>query len=180
MNQPLDTAPVESFWNPIRRMFALWVVVLLIGFYGTQYGQDKGPTTTNVIWLVLGLLGVGYMKKVMPFSDPVYGPPNKKIFWAWFAIVFGGIALTQASFYYQPLTMFVPYLGALWLFLMALGHAITGLVDKKSLANVYAATTVLQVLAGLFIIFVPMLMGPQFLFAGVVSALAMVLLIAFA
>ncbi len=180
MNQPLSAPQPESFWSPIRRMFALWVIILVVGFYGTQYGQDKGPTFTNVIWIVLGVIGVGYMKKVMPFADPVYGPPNKKIFWTWFLIVFGGIVLTQASFYVAPLFMLVPYLGALWLFLMAIGHAITGLVDKKSLANVYAATTALQVAGALAILYSPTLMEPQFIFAGIVSALAMVLLIAFA
>lgn len=162
----------EPYWNPGRRVFALWALIVLVGFIGTHLDQES-PTKTNLIWVLLSVFGLGYMKKHMPFSDK----PLRNIFLVWLVLVVLGIGFSQAAFYSASYGWLTQYLGAIWLGIMAAGHALTGIIDKK---GVYITTTGMQLAALGALLFVPALFGIQHLVAGLVGALAMVWLILYA
>lgn len=162
----------EPYWNAGRRVFAVWAAIVLVGFLGTQMYQEN-PTSVNLGWGILSLFGLGYMKKLMPFSEPAL----KKIYGVWFAIVVLGIAFSQAAFYSPTYGWLTQYLGAIWLGLMALGHGLTGLIDKK---GVYGVTVGMQVAALAAILFLPSVLAIQYVVAGLVGALAMIWLILYA
>ncbi len=165
------------YWNPIRRVFLVWALVILVGFVFTYMSLALGPSTINLVWVGLALIGLVYSKMQMSFSEKAF----RNIFLAWTVIIVGGIALSHSMYYWPPLLMYSQYLGAIWLGLMALGHAVTGLIDKK---KVYILTTLLQLIAGVCIVLllpsVPALFVLQYLIAGLVGAAAMLLLILYA
>lgn len=171
----MDTTVV--YWNPIRRVFLVWAVIVLGGFLLTYWNLTAGPNTINLWWAVVALVGLIYTKKQMPFSDAGL----RNIFLVWAVIIAFGIILSHAIFYSLPLLPYSQYLGAIWLALMALGHAVTGLIDKKKL---YVLTVALQIAAAILIVFLmpsmPALFAVQYLVAGLVGAAAMVLLILYA
>lgn len=162
----------KPYWNAGRRVFALWGLIVLSGFIGTHFDQTDA-TKVDLIWVVLSVIGLAYMKKQMSFEYK----DLRNIFITWLVVIVFGIAMSQAAFTYVSLARLSGYLGAFWLVIMALGHAITGLIDKKKL---YIATTGLQLVAALAIYMTPMLILYQYLIAGVVGALAMVMLILYA
>jgi len=165
------------YWNPIRRVFLAWAVILLIGFWFTYSQITLGPTDTNIVWAVLAVCGLAYMKKQMPFSD--HG--LRDIFFVWFAIIVLGILFSEAIFYWPPALPYSGYLGAIWLTLMALGHCLTGILDRKKL---YILTVAIQLAAAFLIVellpSIPALFATQYLVAGIVGAFSMVLLILYA
>ena len=171
-NNSVAAAPThEPYWNDGRKVFMLWAVIVLVGFLGTQYDQSS-PEKVNGIWVVLSLVGLAYMKMKMSFQYA----DLKKIYLTWLVLIFAGIAYSEWIFYsaYAPISQ---YLGGIWLFIMALGHAITGLIDKKKL---YVGTTLLQVVAGFAVIYSPELAPNQYLVAGIVGALSMIALVLYA
>lgn len=169
-------API-SYWNPIRRVFLVWAVIVLGGFTLTYWNLAAGPSSINLGWVIVALLGLIYTKKQMPFSDAGL----RNIFLVWLVVIAFGIALSQVIFSWQSLLPYSSYLGAIWLALMALGHALTGLIDKKRL---YILTVSLQLIAAALIVVllpsIPALFALQYLIAGLVGAAAMVALILYA
>lgn len=165
------------YWNPIRRVFLAWALIVLVGFFFTYMSLASGPSVVNLAWVVLALGGLVYSKTQMPFSEKAF----RNIFLAWTVIIVAGIALSHSMYYWPPLLVYSQYLGAIWLGLMALGHAVTGLIDKKKL---YILTTLLQIIAGVCIVLllpaIPTLFALQYLLAGLVGAAAMALLILYA
>jgi hypothetical protein len=172
-----NPATPVSYWNPIRRVFLVWAVIVLGGFTLTYWNLAAGPSNINLGWAIVAILGLIYTKKQMPFSDMAL----RNIFLAWFVVIAFGIALSQVIFTWQSLLPYSSYLGAIWLALMALGHALTGLIDKKKL---YILTVSLQLVAAVLIVMLlpsmPVLFALQYLLAGLVGAAAMVLLILYA
>ncbi len=168
MNNEVTTA--EPYWNAGRRVFALWAAIILGGFVATHYNQtDK----INYLWVILSLVGLAYMKKEMSFEYP----DLKKIFLAWFYVILFGMVISFAAFSAPRLIFLSGYLGVFWLLVMALGHAATGIIDKKS---VYITTAGMQILAaGLTLYYLPLLII-QYLVAGLVGALAMIWLVLYA
>lgn len=170
---PANPVPT-SYWNGIRKLFLVWAVIILAGFTFTYFAQTLSPTNINLSWAVLACIGLVYSKKQMPFSDRAL----RNIFFAWLGIIILGIAVSQAAFFWSPLFLVASYLGAFWLLLMAFGHAVTGIIDRK---KVYIFTVAGQLAAAVFIyIFansMPSLYTLQYLVAGVVGSASMLLLL---
>lgn len=168
--------PQAGFWNPLRRLFALWGVIVLGGFVFTYLYVAGTPVAINGVWLLLSLVGLGYTKYLLPWSEK----SGRAIFLTWMILVLGGIALTHASFYAAPLLFLAPQIGVLWLVIMGVGHAITGGIDGK---KVYIVTAALQCVAavGMYAALAgdPMLFAVQYLVAGIVGAIAMGILIVY-
>ncbi len=177
---PSGTAPVsipqEGFWNPLRRLFALWGLIVLCGFVYTYLYVASTPFAINVVWLVLSLIGLAYTKYLLPWSEK----PGRLIFLTWTILVLGGIALTHASFYVSSLLFLVSQIGVLWLVIMGIGHGVTGMIDGK---KVYILTAALQFVAAAAVYGAlaadPMLFAVQYLVAGVAGAIAMGILIVY-
>jgi len=169
-NEVEKIIPVEPYWNAGRKVFGLWAAIILGGFVATHYNQtDK----INYLWLALSLIGLAYMKKEMSFQYF----DLKKIFLTWFYVILFGMIISFAAFSSPKLVFLSGYLGVFWLLVMALGHAITGIIDNKS---VYVTTAGMQILAaGLTLYFLPLLII-QYLVAGLVGALAMIWLVLYA
>ncbi len=171
----MDTTLV--YWNPIRRVFLVWAVIVLGGFTLTYWNLAAGPDNINFWWVVVALIGLVYTKKQMPFSDAGL----RNIFLTWSLIIAIGIIYSYQVFNSPALLPYSQYLGAYWLVLMALGHAVTGLIDKKKL---YVLTVALQIAAAILIVLLmpsmPALFALQYLIAGLVGAVAMILLILYA
>jgi hypothetical protein len=153
---------------------ALWAVIILVGFVFTYYYQALDPLSINIVWAILAIIGLTYSKRQMPFSDVVL----KNIFMTWLVVIVLGIIFSHLSFVWSPLVYYASLLGAVWLVFMALGHAITGWIDGK---KVYIITTALQLIAAIYIFVsvgsMPDLYSTQYLIAGIVGAISMVLLI---
>lgn len=166
-----QAVPSVSFWNPLRRMFLAWAVIILAGFIATHFNQSD---RINWAWLVLSIGGLVYMKRILPFSDR----GSRNVFFVWFGVIAVGMAFSFAAFRVAFLAALSGYLGAFWLVLMALGHALTGMLDGKA---VYALTALLQiVLAGVVYYNVGNALLYQHLIAGVVGSVAMGILIRYA
>ncbi len=156
---------------------ALWAMIVLVGFLFTYLYQTLDPVSINLVWAVLAIIGFVYSKRQMPFSDEVL----KKIFLGWLAIIVFGLLFSHLVFNWSPLFYYASYLGAVWLVLMALGHAFTGYIDRK---KIYILTAGLQLVAALLIFIfadsMPSLYTAQYLIAGVIGAASMLILILFA
>ncbi len=165
------TAPV-SYWNDGRKVFMLWAVIVLVGFIGTQYDQSSF-NKVNGIWAILSIIGLVYMKMKMSFAYA----DLKRIYLVWLVLIVLGVAFSQAAFLNASLAQYIQYLGAIWLFIMAAGHALTGIIDKKKL---YIGTTAIQVIAGVAVLLVPGALEVQYLIAGIVGAASMIALVLYA
>jgi hypothetical protein len=99
----------------------------------------------------------------------------------WLILIACGIAVTQLSFSTSSLSFVIQNVGPFWLLVMALGHAITGMFERK---KIYIVTTLFQVLAAvgtsLFVSMNPADFTVQYLFAGAAGALSMIALILYA
>lgn len=165
------------YWHGVRRMFFLWAVIILVGFVWTYLNTAASPTIINLGWVAFSLVGLVYSKMQMPFTSSTL----RNIFFVWLAVIAAGITLTQSAFFVPSLLILVPNLGVFWLLVMALGHALTGIIDGKKF---YIATVGLQLLAAVAAFVMvqanPALFAVQYLIAGAVGALSMVLLIRYA
>lgn len=163
-------------WSGIQKLFLVWAIIILAGFLFTYFNQTLNPTNINILWAVLAGFGLFYSKKQMPFDDQTL----RNIFLVWLGIIIFGIAVSQSAFFWPPLFFVASYLGVLWLLLMALGHTLTGIIDKKKL---YIVTVAIQLLAAVFIMVfansMPTLYSLQYLIAGLVGAGSMILLFLF-
>lgn len=164
-------------WNGIQKLFLVWAVIILAGFTFTYFNQALSPTNINLFWAVLACVGLLYSKKQMPFSDR----PLRNIFVAWLGIIIFGIVFSQVVLFLPPLFFLAGYLGAFWLVLMAFGHAVTGMIDKKKL---YIFTAGVQLAAAAFIFTfansMPALFTIQHLIAGFIGSASMIALLLFA
>lgn len=174
-NVPTVLAP-EGFWNPLRRLFALWGVIVLGGFVYTYIYIASTPLAINGMWLVLSLVGLGYTKYLLPWSET----SGRLIFLTWTILVLGGIALTHAAFYSASFLFLASQIGILWLVIMGVGHGITGTIDGKKVYIVTAALHFAAAAAAYVVIAGnPMLFAVQYLVAGIVGAIAMGILIVY-
>lgn len=169
----MDAAP---YWHGVRKLMLAWAVIVLAGFSATYFLPSLAPNGINILWVALSVIGLAYSKTKMPFSDRGL----KRIFLTWLVIIAAGIALSEAVFYVPPLAYLSAYLGALWLALMAAGHAACGILDKRKF---YLLTVILQLAAAAFIVLfanaMPILYTVQYLIAGIAGSLSLVLLILF-
>ncbi|MEN9232370.1 MAG: hypothetical protein Q6L68_15845 [Thermostichus sp. DG02_5_bins_236] len=166
-------APPAPFWNICRRVYLVWAILLLIGFGATQFHQEAG---INWLWLVISLIGLGYM--VHQTRLPEFRTAGLAHLYfvglVWTLVIALGMVLSVLPF--MGLGVLAPlsrYLGVFWLFQMGLGHWLNGMVDPPRYP--YWMTGGIQILAGI----VCLVWGLewQFWVAGGVGALAMLLLI---
>jgi hypothetical protein len=173
----MEPSPVR-YWNPVRILFALWGLIVIGGFLFTYYDQNATIVQIDGVWVVLALIGLIYMKWLLPWRES----SGRAIFLTWLVLIALGIALTHISFAIPALLMTVaPRIGVLWLIIMGLGHAITGAIDRK---KIYILTALLQFAAayGTWTVLAsnPALFQDQYLVAGVVGAISMLLLVVYA
>ncbi|MFQ3613759.1 MAG: hypothetical protein SNJ68_08605 [Cyanobacteriota bacterium] len=166
-------ASPAPFWNICRRVYLVWAVLLLVGFAATQFHQEA---SINWLWLVISLLGLGYM--VRQTSLPEFRAAGLVHLYfvglVWTLVIALGMVLSVLPFVGRTaLASLSQYLGVFWLFQMGLGHWLNGMVDPPR--RPYWITGGIQILAGI----VCLVWGLewQFLAAGGVGALAMLLLI---
>lgn len=153
------------FTETRARIYLLWAALTAVGFTAAHYAQRD--ITINGFWVVLSLIGLGYMYNVMPMRLA----PAKKIFNAWLRPITFGMAVSIAVFYVDAGRSLIPYLGAFWLFVMAVGFLLNGLADPPS--EWYWVAVALHSIAGLLIIFRVDLLPVQWLIAAVVSTWSM-------
>lgn len=161
------------FWNICRRVYLVWAVLLGIGFAATQFHQEAN---INWLWLVISLIGLGYM--VRQTSLPEFRTAGLAHLYfvglVWTLVIAQGMLLSVLPFVGRtPLAALSPYLGVFWLWQMGLGHWLNGLVDPPRLP--YWITGGIQILAGVACL----LWGLEWQFAVArgIGALAMLLLI---
>ncbi len=171
------TTPVApaGYWTPLRKLFALWGAIVLAGFVFTYLNQTATPLLIDGVWAALSLIGLAYMKTLLPLRGS-----SGAIFFTWLILIVGGIVLTHLSFTNPSLLFIAPQIGIFWLVIMGLGHAITGAIDGK---KVYIATAGLQFIAAggtaMLLSSDPTLFAMQYLIAGIAGALAMGILIVY-
>ncbi len=163
-----STGPTQSYWNPRRRVYAVWAVIILAGFIATHYYQNPN---INGIWAGLSLVGLGYMAKVMPLRLP----RMRKIMAVWVVVIVIGLAVSWAVVHLAAFADYLTYLGCGWLILLGIGHLVNGVVDPPS--GAYYVSGGIQIVAGLACILISQLLNIQYLVAGVVGAFGMVWLI---
>lgn len=162
MNNTLD---INFLLNDTRsRVYLLWAFLATGGFAVTHYYQMQ---TINAFWFVLSVIGLGYMVKVMPLKIK----QMRSIFLAWLVPITVGIAVSGLAFKIDALAELIPYLGAFWLLVMALGYALNGLADPPS--NWYWFAAVLNAVAAIACFTFEPFTTAQYLVAAIVSAWSM-------
>lgn len=150
--------------NTRARVYLLWAVLTGIGFVATHYYQNKN---INGIWIIISIIGLGYMYKVMPMRDV----QMKKIFASWLVPITVGIIVSVLAVRTSLLPELVPYLGAYWLVVMAVGYLWNGLVDKPALW--YFVAVGLNLLAAILIYAFDSFQEFQYLIAAIISVWSM-------
>jgi hypothetical protein len=163
-----DKLNMELLLNESRpRVYLLWAVLTGVGFTATHYYQKPN---INGVWFVLSVIGLGYMYKVMPLRVK----QMKRIFLAWLIPIVAGIVISKLAVQTNIFSNLLPYLGAFWLVVMAVGYFLNGLVDPPS-KWYYVAAIVNLVAAGLCWQ-VDSFITQQYLIAAVVSVWSMLCL----
>ncbi len=147
------------------RIYLLWAGLCALGFTAAHLSTNE--LGINVFWVVLSLLGLGYMYKVMPLRVH----QAKRIFNAWLWPISVGIVLSFVAFRVDLFADLAAYLGAVWLFVMAVGYLLNGLADPPS--GWYWIAVAMNLVSGLLCIFVDGFSASQWLIAAIVSVWSM-------
>lgn len=163
MNEKID-------WNFLfsetrARIYLLWAGLTVIGFSAAH--SSRKDLVINSFWVILSIVGLGYMYRVMPMRLQ----QAKRIWQAWFWPITIGLVVSFAAFYVRPLFAIVPYLGSFWLLVMAVGYALNGRVDPPSLWYWLAAG--LNVAAAVLCALSPDFQAVQWLVTAAVSGWSM-------
>ena len=166
-------SPASAYWTICRRVYLVWAIILLVGFVATHFFQRP---SINGLWLVLSLVGLGYM--VRQTSLPSFRRSGQAhlyyVGYVWVLVIGLGLLVSIATFMGRtPLNPLAQYLGVFWLIQMGIGHWLNGMVDPPR--RPYWLTGGIQVAAGILCLLGGLEM--QFLVAGIVGAGAMALLI---
>ena len=159
----LDTLTTTSR----ARVYLLWAVLTGIGFTATHYYQVPA---INLLWLVISVIGLGYMYKVMPLGVS----QMKRIFLAWLVPIIIGLLFSVIAVRTQILPELVGYLGGFWLLVMAVGYLWNGLSDNSGLW--YYVAAVVNLVAAVAIYSSDQLLVIQYLVAAIVSVWSMLML----
>ncbi|GAC1387534.1 MAG: hypothetical protein NVS1B7_0670 [Candidatus Saccharimonadales bacterium] len=160
-----DTLDCKALWaNTRAQVYLLWAVLTGVGYVATHYYQNPN---INIVWIILSVIGLGYMAKVMPLQIA----QMKKIFLAWLVPIIVGIAVSGLAVHTQLFPQLVGYLGAFWLVVMAVGYVSNGIVDQPS--TWYYVAAALNLLAALLIYTVDQLVVSQYLIVAVISVWSM-------
>jgi hypothetical protein len=182
MSSKLD---VKFLWGDSRaQVYLLWAAITGVGYTVTNFYQRNG---INTFWLILAVIGFGYMYKLMPLRVD----QMKKIYVSWLVPIFVGVSVSVMA---APTALFskvldvlpflesisdsliglTVYLGAFWLVVQAFGFFFNGLVDAPSTWYYFAAGVNLSA-AGLCYLNESAQQG-QYLIAAIVSVWSMLML----
>lgn len=147
------------------RIYLLWAGLTAVGFVAAHY--SKSANNINLFWIILSIVGLGYMFKVMPMRMK----PDKQIFLSWAVPIAFGAVVSIAAFKVRGLAELSQYLGAFWLLVMAVAYFLNGLFDAPS--TWYWVAVGLNVAAALAIIVSESLLPVQWLIVAIISAWSM-------
>jgi hypothetical protein len=160
-----SSAEVKGLLHESRpRVYLLWAFLTGAGYTATQFYQHPN---INIIWIVISIIGLGYMYKVMPLRIK----QMKQIFLAWLIPIVFGIAVSVIAARTDLLPNLLGYLGGFWLLITAIGFVWNGIVDPPGRWYYVAATV--HVIAGILIFTYAPLQEFQYAAAAAVSVWSM-------
>lgn len=162
MNETYSITDVRG--NIRAQVYLLWAAITGIGFVATHYYQNSN---INGVWVILSIIGLGYMYKVMPLGVS----QMKKIFQAWLVPITVGIIVSGLAVRTSFFPQLAGYLGVFWLLVMAVGYAWNGFVDSPS--TWYFVAVAMNVAAAVLIYSVDSLLEVQYLLAAIISVWSM-------
>ncbi len=122
MDSKLD---FDTLFNSSRaRVYLLWAALTGVGFTATHFYQKP---SINLVWFIISIIGLGYMRKVMPLGVR----QMKKIFSSWLVPIIIGLAVSVVLVRTDVAPEAVGYLGPIWLIVMAAGYLYNGLSDTR-------------------------------------------------
>lgn len=148
---------MSKYWIKPRIVFLTWAVAELIGWLTTHFFFQS--MTANWVWIILSV--IAFVPMVIYMKMKVAKLRNIMILWI--VTVAAGIAVSFLSFSLTWLTPLLSYLGGFWLILMGVAFLIDALWWTPRLFIIGGA---LQIAAGLLVVFVPSLVGYQYLIAA--------------
>ncbi len=171
-NLPAPDSTIRLYWGICRRVYLVWAIVILIGFVATHFHQLPD---INYLWLLLSVTGLtymGFLLKQLQFRD-------RTLVWIgllWLFTIGFGLVTSILAFVIEPLAELGAFLGVFWLGLMGLAHGFNGIIDRS---RMYWLTGITQILASILCFAVEPLQSLQYLMAGVIGSIAMLMLILF-
>lgn len=162
MNEKIDWS---YLFNDTRaRIYLLWAALVAVGFASAHY--SRSVNNVNIFWLVLSVLGLGYMYKVMPLRVKA----AQAVLQTWFWTILSGVIVSFLAFKLPALAELSAYLGVFWLLLLAVAYLVNGLYDRP--AAWYWVAMVLHIVAALACIVSNDFLRVQWLVAAIVSTWA--------
>lgn len=165
MDTKIDFQSLSS--DSRARVYLLWAVLTAVGYTATHYYQQKG---INILWVVLVIIGLGFMSQVMPLRVS----QMKKIYLAWLVPISFGIIVSGLVFYVDGIAELLGYLGGFWLIVQSAGFLWNGLVDSPS--RWYFIVAAVNFIIGLACFSFDSLIAIQYLVAAIVTAWSMLML----
>ena len=159
---------MSKYWTKPRIVFLAWAIAELVGWLTTHF-FFLSPTA-NWVWLILSV--IAFIPMVLYMKMKVAKLRNIMILWVVTVVV--GLAASFLSFEVSWLTWLAPYLGAGWLLLMGLAFLINALWWTPRL---FVIGGVLQIAAGLLVVFIPGLLGYQYIVAAIAGTAGMLILL---
>jgi hypothetical protein len=156
-----------NVYDSRARVYLLWAVICAVGFVTTHYYQNY---KINGVWTVLSAIGLTYMYRVMPMRVK----QMRYIFFSWLIPIAIGIIISGLAIRTSIFPELGAYLGAFWMFVMALGFLWNGLVDPPG--KWYYIAAVVNVLGAAACYYFESLYPIQYLVAGAVSTWSMLML----
>jgi len=152
------------FKDSRARVYLVWGILVPIGFLATQYHQQEN---INWLWVLISLVGLGYMCMVMPLKLR----KMQLIMLSWLVPITIGLVVSFLAFRIDGWGQLIGYLGSYWLLVMAVGFFCNGLVDPPSLW--YWLATGLNLIAALACYKLILFAQYQFLVAAAVVFVSM-------
>ena len=151
-------------------LFGGWGLIVLIGFAAMKlYPEQLNPSAAFTLWIVLTLIGIGLMVFTMDLRDRT----NRAIAGVWAGVFVIGYAVTYMVHNNSGWFPLFPYMGAVWLGLISLGHLGTGAVSGNP-TFLRLGVVQLVVAALMALLKDTALLGDwQFVITGLVAAAAM-------
>ncbi len=146
-------------------VYLSWAILTGIGFTATHFRQEK---SINILWVIISVLGLGFMVWKMPLRDR----QMRKIFLVWFITIVFGMIVSGLAFYIPALQKRTQDLGIFWLVIMAYGYLANAYVDNPPRTWYYVAFVV-NILAAVACLTISSFQDLQYIVAAVVSVYSM-------
>lgn len=116
----------EIIHAPFRRIFATWGVIMLVGFILSGLGYFQGYLHWYPL-IIVGLI-VQALPPALTMARPLF------LFVFWLCLVGGALIYTQQVFTGGlPYPNGIPRVEMAWLFLLAIGQMVTGIVCRQNI-----------------------------------------------